>query len=114
MTKIKQRLFVLMMAFSIFAVLPNAAHALELHQAQAQGLVGEKLDGYIGIVQNGPGVGALVDDVNLKRRQLYREIARKNNIPLDTVERLAAEKAIARAGSGEYVQSRNGSWVRKP
>jgi len=90
------------------------AQTPSLQQAQAQGLVGERVDGYIGIVKNAPGVATLVDDINLKRRQLYRDIARKNGIPLDAVERLAAEKAIARAGSGEFIQDANGKWVQKP
>ena len=93
---------------------PAVAQSLTLQQAQAQGYVGERLDGYVGIVQNAPGVTQLVNDVNLQRRQLYRDIARKNNIPLNTVEKLAADKAINRAPSGEYVQDASGKWIRKP
>ena len=51
---------------------------------------------------------------NVTPEQLYRDIARKNNIPLATVERLAADKAINRAASGEYVQDLAGKWTRKP
>ena len=93
---------------------PSIAQSMTLQQAQAQGLVGERTDGYIGIVKDAPGIPRLVDDINLKRRQLYREIARKNGIPLDAVEALAAEKAIQRAGSGEYIQDASGNWIRKP
>lgn len=90
-----------------------SAQALTLDQAKAQGLVGEKLDGYLGVVSNAAGVSRLVDDINLQRRQLYRDIARKNNIPLNAVEQLAGKKAIERAASGEYVQSPSGAWARK-
>ncbi len=100
--------------FGLFATAPASAQSLTLQDAQSRGFVGEKLDGYVGIVQNAPGVDAMVNDINLQRRQLYRDIARKNNIPLNTVERLAAEKAINRASSGEYVQDAAGQWVRKP
>ena len=55
-----------------------------------------------------------MDDTNLKRRQLYRDITRKNGIPLDAVETLAAEKAVQRPESGEYIQDVNGNWMRKP
>ncbi len=94
--------------------IPAFAQSMTLQQAQAQGLVGERTDGYVGIVMEAPGIPRLVDDINLKRRQLYRDIARKNGIPLDAVETLAAEKAIQRAGSGEFIQDANGNWIRKP
>lgn len=94
--------------------MPTLAQSTTLQQAQAQGFVGERTDGYIGIVKNAPGIARLVDDTNLKRRQLYRDIARKNGIPLDAVENLAAEKAVQRAESGEFIHDANGNWVRKP
>ncbi|MDF1750973.1 MAG: YdbL family protein [Alphaproteobacteria bacterium] len=105
-------LILIMLGLSVPATV--MAQTPSLQQAQSQGLVGERVDGYIGIVKNAPGVAALVDDINLKRRQLYRDIARKNGIPLDAVERLAAEKAIARAASGEFIQDASGQWVQKP
>jgi len=105
-------LFIVIISFSMS--MPALAQSTTLQQAQAQGLVGERTDGYIGIVKNAPGIARLVDDTNLKRRQLYRDIARKNGIPLDAVESLAAEKAVQRAESGEFVQDANGNWVRKP
>lgn len=93
---------------------PVHAQVTSLGDAKAQGLVGEQLDGYLGVVKNAPGVQQLVDDVNLQRRQLYRDIARKNGAPLSAVEKLAGQKAIERATSGEIVQSPSEGWVRKP
>lgn len=114
MIKLIRLIALFAVAFGLFAATPADAQSLSLQDAQARGLVGERLDGYVGIVNNAPGVQTLVDEVNLKRRQLYRDVARKNNIPLDTVEKLAAEKAISRAASGEFVQDASGNWVRKP
>jgi uncharacterized protein YdbL (DUF1318 family) len=114
MTRYFRFLAVLVLMTGLFAATPLSAQTLSLQEAQSRGFVGEKLDGYVGIVQNAPGVAQLVNDVNLQRRQLYRDIARKNNIPLNTVERLAADKAINRAPSGEYVQDASGNWVKKP
>jgi len=115
MMKINLRIFLLSFALLGAAfVMPVHAQSMSLQQAQEQGLVGERTDGYVGIVKQAPGISRIVDDVNLKRRQLYREIARKNGIPLDAVEKLAAEKAVQRAGPGEYIQDARGNWVRKP
>jgi len=105
-------LFIVLIGFTVSA--PVDAQSMSLQQAQEQGLVGERTDGYVGIVKQAPGINRIVDDTNLKRRQLYRDIARKNGIPLDAVEKLAAEKAAQRAGSGEFIQDASGNWVRKP
>lgn len=107
----------LFLALFVLAAMPAApvhAQSLTLQQAQQQGLVGEQQDGYLGIVTQAPGVQTLVDDINLKRRQIYRDIARKNNINLQAVEALAGKKAIEKAGSGEIVQGNEGQWVKKP
>ncbi len=114
MPKFFRLIAVTVFTLGLFATGPAGAQSLSLQQAQADGLVGERLDGYVGVVQGAPGVAQLVDQVNLQRRQLYRDIARKNNIPLNNVERLAAEKAISRAASGEFIQDAGGNWIRKP
>ena len=104
----------LFLALTAMPVAPGHGQALNLQQAQQQGLVGEQQDGYLGIVTQAPGVQTLVDDINLKRRQIYRDIARKNNINLQAVEALAGKKAIENAGSGEMVQGNDGQWMKKP
>lgn len=114
MTKLLHIIAIAVLSLTLFSASPVSAQSVTLQEAQARGLVGERQDGYIGIVKNAPGVQQLVDEINLQRRQLYRDIARKNSIPIDTVERLAAEKAIGKAASGEYVQDAAGNWVRKP
>ncbi len=114
MTKFFHFIAIVVLSLTLFSASPVSAQSLTLHDAQARGLVGERIDGYVGIVKDAPGVRQLVDEINLQRRQLYRDIARKNSIPIDTVERLAADKAIGNAGSGEYVQDAAGNWVKKP
>lgn len=93
---------------------PAAAQQLTVDQAKAQGLVGEKRDGYLGVVKNAPGVQALVNETNLKRRQYYRDIARRNNTSVAAVGEIVAKKVIERAPSGTIVEGNNGGWVRKP
>ncbi len=107
-------LFLVLLVLTALPVASGHAQSLSLQQAQQQGFVGEQQDGYLGIVTQAPGVQALVDDINLKRRQIYRDIARKNNINLQAVEALAGKKAIENAGSGEMVQGNGGQWVKKP
>lgn len=86
---------------------------ISLEEAKAKGLVGEKANGYLGIVtSSGQDVQALTNDVNRKRRQAYEDIARRNKTPLDAVETLAGEKTIQNTQPGNYVEG-SGGWVKK-
>ena|SRR5689334_5082934 len=87
--------------------------AMSLEEAKSKGLVGEKPNGYLGVVgQSGPDVHALTDDVNQKRRQAYEDIAKRNRTQLDSVESLAGQKAIQNTQPGHFVEG-PGGWVRK-
>ncbi|WP_416307851.1 YdbL family protein [Neptunicella sp. SCSIO 80796] len=86
--------------------------ALDLDKAKEQGLVGEKDTGYLGAVVNKPEVLELVAEINAKRRDVYIDLAKKNNIKLSEVEILAAKKAYQKTVSGQYLWQ-NGEWVKK-
>lgn len=92
----------------------SAALATDLDTAKLQGLVGETPDGYIAAVQPNASTDVLelVRDVNNKRKQVYQQIASKNNADVRSVETLAGAKAIQRAPSGQYVYL-DGKWVKK-
>jgi uncharacterized protein YdbL (DUF1318 family) len=87
--------------------------AISLEEAKAKGLVGEKVNGYLGVVTaSGPDVQTLTKDVNEKRREAYEDIAKRNRTPLASVEALAGEKAIQNTKPGNFVEG-PGGWVRK-
>jgi hypothetical protein len=92
---------------------PRRAWALTLDQARKQGLVGERRDGYLGQVSGGGDVAAFVNEINAKRRAAYEAVASQNGIPLNQVERLAAEKLIAEAPAGTHVMDASGRWFKK-
>ena len=91
------------------------AQAGPLEDAKVQGLVGERIDGYLGVVDSGvPGsVRSLVDQINAERQAKYAQIAKKQGAPLAAVAQIAGKKLIERAPSGEYVMGADGSWQRK-
>jgi uncharacterized protein YdbL (DUF1318 family) len=87
--------------------------ALTLEEAKAKGLVGEKSNGYLGVVAVGNAEAqALASDVNQKRRHAYQEIARREGTSLNTVEGLAGDKAIEKTRPGNMVEG-PGGWVKK-
>ncbi|MFO0700882.1 MAG: YdbL family protein [Nitrospira sp.] len=95
-----------------FVVVPST-FALTLDDAKAQGLVGEKTTGYLGLINSSNAEArALVEDVNQKRRQAYDEIAKRNRTELRSVETLAGEKAIQNTKPGNYIEG-PGGWVKK-
>jgi len=105
------------LAFLLLAALGTTASAsgIDLERAKGQGLVGEKADGYVGIVvpQTTSLVQALVNGVNAKRRAAYEEIAKKNATSVDAVALLAGAKLIERAAKGEWVTDADGVWRKK-
>ncbi len=89
------------------------AWALSLEEAKGKGLVGERANGYLGVVNAGDREAqALVQEINQKRRQAYEGIAKRNGTPLSAVETLAGEKAINNTQPGHMVEG-PGGWVKK-
>ena len=92
----------------------GAAAALDLDGAKAQGLVGEKTDGYVAAVATSPSgeVQSLVDAVNAKRAATYQQIASSNGTAPDKVAALAAQKILAGAAPGTWIYA-DGRWYQK-
>lgn len=98
-------------AFALMAAIP--AMAMSLDQARSSGLVGEKLDGYVGVVKASPDASSVAADVNAKRKTEYEKISKQNGQPASVVGKVAAEQIINGLPSGSYYQSPSGSWVKK-
>ncbi|MEQ9518513.1 MAG: YdbL family protein [Parvibaculum sp.] len=111
------KLLIAAFAISLMMVgIAPMAHADGLGDAKAAGLVGEQLNGYLGIVSGSAGadVQSLVADINLRRKDSYRSIVDQTpGATLSAVEILAGQKLIGMTPAGQYVQSPSGGWVRK-
>jgi uncharacterized protein YdbL (DUF1318 family) len=105
----------LALALMALLALPAAGSGLDLDAAKSQGLVGEKADGYVGIVVADPTapVTALVKNVNARRQAAYEAIAKKNGTAVDAVAALAGAKLIERASRGDWVTDTEGNWRQK-
>ena len=104
------------MLAALLATAALAAAALGLDEAKGRGLVGERPDGYLGIVEPGNAgadVRELVESVNARRRDEYQRIAEANGVSLDVVRQLAGKKAIERTPAGQWVLLPDGRWTRK-
>lgn len=103
-----------MFAAICLLLVTQSAFAISIGQAKAQGYIGERSNGYLGIVVSSPpsDVPSLVNNVNSRRRVEYQRIASQRGVDLSQVERLAGQEAINKTPSGQYVEI-NGQWVRK-
>lgn len=101
--------------FALFGVSLAAPAIIE--NAKDKCIIGERIDGYIGIIDEGAADDALrreVRDINQKRREAYQALAERNGVPLSAAAKVTAEKLINSAPSGHCVQNASGQWVKKP
>ena len=109
------QMFALVLAFGISASvlamgLDEAKQKLD--SVKQQGLVGETPTGYLEVVRAEGQAKEVVEAINSARRDVYKRIAEKHNIPVTQVETVAGKKAIEKTPSGQYVQM-GGKWVKK-
>ena len=79
--------------------------------ARAAGEVGEKMDGYLGIVGTETAdLRRLVNDINIKRRAVYSQKAQASNATLEEYALAAGCQAILATVPGEKYQAPDGSW----
>jgi uncharacterized protein YdbL (DUF1318 family) len=79
--------------------------------ARATGKVGEKMDGYLGVVGGGtPALRAMVDDLNIKRRAVYSQKAQAQHATVEEYAFTSGCLLIAQTAAGEKYQAPDGSW----
>ena len=90
---------------------PAIAQTSDYKSAKAAGLVGERYDGYIGIVGEAtPALQRIVDDINIKRRAVFAKKAQENNATLEQYAFTVGCQTIARTQPGEKYQAPDGTW----
>ncbi len=87
----------------------------QIEAAQKQGVVGERIDGYLGVVSGNvdPALMRKVNEINNKRRAVYDATARRTGTTVAQVARITGEKQISKAQSGEFVMRDDGRWTKK-
>ena len=100
-----------LIAASLLATPALAQRDPAYEAARSSGQVGEKMDGYLGVVgASSAALQRIVDDINIKRRAVYADKARAANATLEEYALTAGCLAIARTVPGEKYQAPDGSW----
>lgn len=115
----KNRIFTLVLATS--ALVASVAGAVDnngpIDTAMTAGIVGEQADGYLGFVRT-PSASQVdlqrrVNEVNIRRRGVYVQVAREGSETLDRVALLQALRQITKTPTGGYFQDLSDRWCAK-
>jgi hypothetical protein len=93
---------------------PGAAQTPTLSAAIASGEVGERYDGYMGLAAPASDtVRRQVNAINIRRRNLYIELASRRNVTPEIVGIATGCELLARIPVGEAYMLSDGSWRRR-
>lgn len=80
-------------------------------------IVGEQANGYLGFVRAQTSAQVelqrLVNEVNVRRRTVYTDVAARTNETIDRVALLQALRQITKAANGDYFKDTSGTWCAK-
>jgi len=106
--------FFLVLIGAMLAAAPAAGQSPGLASAIGAGQVGERFDGYMGFVNVPSGeVRRQVAAINLRRRNLYIELAARRNVTPEAVGIATACELLGRVGIGEAYMLKDGAWRRR-
>ena len=108
---------ILIAAAAALALAGTARATPATDAAEDRCLIGERTDGYLGVVAGEAVDAALrreMDEVNQARSAAYERLAQKNGVSKAAAAAATAERLINTATSGQCVQDASGSWVKVP
>ena len=104
----------LVLASLLLAASPVAAQSPNLAAAIQAGQVGERYDGYMGVVgEPSPDLRRQVAAVNLRRRNLYIELAARRNVTADVVGLTTGCTLLSQLPIGQSYMLKDGIWRRR-
>lgn len=106
------RIFAAASALAMLATVPASAQRDPAYSAaRSAGQVGEQPDGYLGIVGGStPALEALVDGINIRRREVYTERARTAGSTVEQMAFVAGCNLIMQTSAGEKYRGPDGAW----
>lgn len=105
----------LLLAAALLTAVPvGAQETTIIVQARSTGIIGERYDGYLGIVEAAsPALRRQVAAINIRRRALYSSLAARRGATPEEVGITAACTLLGRVGVGEYYLLGTGTWQRR-
>lgn len=84
-------------------------------QAKRAGTVGERIDGYLGVTDLSASaeIRAAVNDINIRRKDLYTNLARSKGVSPLAVAKLSGEKLVQQTPRGQMIMGEDLRWRKK-
>ena len=110
---IRRATLIVMLAL-IAALGTTPALAADLDSLRASGVIAERYDGFVEIRQGGSAEAReIVEEVNAKRRAIYRQRAESQDVPVDQVGRVYAKQILEKLPEGVWFRTPDGKYVQK-
>ena len=104
----------ILLAAAVAAPVPAAAQTPAVDAARQTALIGERFDGYLGVVTApAPGLHSQVAAINIRRRQLYSNLAVSKGVSPQEVGITAGCQLLARVQVGQAYMLADGQWRRR-
>ena len=104
----------LLLVSALVAAAPVLAQSPLMQGAIAAGEVGERYDGYMGFAMGpSPELRRQVQAINIRRRNLYIELASRRNVTPEVVGLATGCELLARVSVGEAYMLSDGIWRRR-
>ena len=96
------------------AVVPALAQDAVIEAATAAGTIGEQADGYLGVHGTAAAdVRARLEQVNIKRRAAYTDLATRKGVTVTEVAAATACQLLDSVPSGGWYRDGGGSWRQR-
>ncbi len=109
--------FGVMCCAMVALLLGNATQAEQrpLDAPRAQGLIGERYDGYVLVhdAKASAEIRTLVENTNNERRKVYEKQAAATSAPVAEVGKVYAAEILQKAPAGTWFQGADGRWTQK-
>ena len=94
-----------------FGGLSGGAFAQDFAAAKAQGLLGEKMDGYVAVIGSGSAeLRNLANDTNIKRKAVYAEQAKAERATVEEYAFTSGCLLISQTKPGMKYEAPGGAW----
>lgn len=103
-----------LLLFLLAGFSPAEAAKRPLDPPRAQGIVGERYDGFAVLRKTAPkAIKTLVDKTNDQRRAVYRKQAKATKTTVKAVGQIYAKEIMKNAPSGTWFLHESGKWSKK-
>lgn len=86
----------------------------EIVKLKESGVIGERLDGLVGLVKEDEAAKKIVEAENADRLKVYETRARSQKVDLETFKKVIGSAKVREEKSGRFVESEAGVWSKKP